>query len=175
MSVITVHKSPLYSTLQFLRDLHKWVISFKSKLSLYCPNKIDHIFFSNHFGPNPEVHSKTWQTSKMECFAKIVYSFQSLTVFARLSILDVWQGSGLQNYFAVLSREELKLKIQICLMGLSVGKTWKVSWNFFLEGKNLNSQSLVFVFWGHFLVSRYENYSAYDPVATCIAYVYNIK
>ena len=116
MWIIALYKSPSYSTLQFLCNLHKWVIS---KLSLYCPNKIDHIFI-NHFGPNPEVYSEPCQPSKMECLAKIVNSFQSLTIFAKISILDVWQGSGLQNYFVVLSREELKLKINICC--------WRVYW-----------------------------------------------
>ena len=49
MRIITVYKSPLYSSIQFLCNLHKSVISFKSKLSPNCPNKIDHIVFSNHF------------------------------------------------------------------------------------------------------------------------------
>ena len=34
-----------------------------------------------------------WQTSEMECFTKINNEFQLLTVFAKYSSLDVWQGS----------------------------------------------------------------------------------
>ena len=33
-------KSASYSTLSILCDLHKWVISSKSKLCLWCPNKL---------------------------------------------------------------------------------------------------------------------------------------
>ena len=28
----------------------------------------------------------------MECFAKVVNTFHQLTIFAKCSILDVWQG-----------------------------------------------------------------------------------
>ena len=38
-------------------------------------------------------YSEPYQTSKMECFAKIVNTFQALTIFAKGSILDIWQGS----------------------------------------------------------------------------------
>ena len=37
----------------------------------------------------PEPHSEPCQTLKMELFAKIVNGFQTLTVFAKSSILDV--------------------------------------------------------------------------------------
>ena len=37
----------------------------------------------------PEPHSEPCQTFKMELFAKIVNGFQTLTVFAKSSILDV--------------------------------------------------------------------------------------
>ena len=42
---------------------------------------------------NPETYSEHWQTSKMECFAKIVNSWKLLTFFVKHAILDVWQGS----------------------------------------------------------------------------------
>ena len=37
----------------------------------------------------PEAHSEPCQTSKMECFAKIVHGLTPLTIFAERSILDV--------------------------------------------------------------------------------------
>ena len=48
------------------------------------------------------------QTSKIECLTKKVNRFKPLTIFAKQSILDVWQGSGyaldLLNCFAVVLR-----------------------------------------------------------------------
>ena len=40
-----------------------------------------------------EAYSEPCQTSKIESFAKIVNGFMPLTIFAKRSILDVWQGS----------------------------------------------------------------------------------
>ena len=40
-----------------------------------------------------ETCADSCETSKMERFAKIVNFFQTLTIFAILSILDVWQHS----------------------------------------------------------------------------------
>ena len=37
-------------------------------------------------------YSETCQTCKMEYFAKIVNGFETLTIFAKRSVLDVWQG-----------------------------------------------------------------------------------
>ena len=42
---------------------------------------------------NKEKYSELCQIFKMESFAKIVNGFQSLTIFAKRYILDVWQGS----------------------------------------------------------------------------------
>ena len=47
----------------------------------------------NWFSRKSKGYSKPWQTSKMECFAKIVKYFYQLTIFGKRSILDVWQGS----------------------------------------------------------------------------------
>ena len=41
----------------------------------------------------PEVYSETYQRSKMESFVKIVNDKKLLTIFAKWSMLDVWQGS----------------------------------------------------------------------------------
>ena len=40
-----------------------------------------------------EANSESCQTSKMELFAKIVKNEKPFTIFAKTSILDVWQGS----------------------------------------------------------------------------------
>ena len=42
----------------------------------------------------PMAYSKPYQSSKMELFSKIVNDFEQLTILAKCSILDVWQGSG---------------------------------------------------------------------------------
>ena len=39
------------------------------------------------------MYSETRQTSKIEIFVEIVNIFETLTIFAKVSILDVWQGS----------------------------------------------------------------------------------
>ena len=46
----------------------------------------------NNFS-NSQAYSEPCQTSKMECFEEVVNSWKLLTYFAKLSILDVWQGS----------------------------------------------------------------------------------
>ena len=47
-----------------------------------------------------EAYSVPFQTSKMECFAEIVNSFQSLSILAKRSVLFIWQGS---EYTSVMS------------------------------------------------------------------------
>ena len=44
---------------------------------------------------------KTLQTFKMESLAKIVNGFKPLTILAKLSIFDIWQGSKLASVFVV--------------------------------------------------------------------------
>ena len=39
-----------------------------------------------------EAYSKPCQTFKTECFVKIVNGLKQWTIFAKRSILDVWQG-----------------------------------------------------------------------------------
>ena len=41
-----------------------------------------------------QVYSELYQTSIMESFSKIVSNCKPLTIFAKCSNLDVWQGSG---------------------------------------------------------------------------------
>ena len=40
-----------------------------------------------------QTHSEPCETSKMELFAKLVNHFQSLNIFPKSSILDIYQGS----------------------------------------------------------------------------------
>ena len=60
-------------------------------------------FFTKHLQLNasanssisyPEAYSGLSQTSKIEFLAKIGYGWKPLTIFAKKSILDSWQGSG---------------------------------------------------------------------------------
>ena len=39
-----------------------------------------------------EKYSELWQITKVERFAKIVNGFQSLSISAKHSMLDIWQG-----------------------------------------------------------------------------------
>ena len=47
--------------------------------------------------------SKPCQISKMERFAKTVKGFKSLTIFAKCSMLDVWQGSEYTSTYVINS------------------------------------------------------------------------
>ena len=57
----------------------------------------------------PEAHSEPTRTYKMELFAKIVTTFQRLTIFGKSSILDIWLGfeytseSRYKNNFSTFS------------------------------------------------------------------------
>ena len=42
---------------------------------------------------NTEAYSKPCEASKMECLAKIVNGWKPSAIFAKRSILDIWQGS----------------------------------------------------------------------------------
>ena len=57
----------------------------------------------------PEAYSEPRQTSKMELLANIVYGLeQSLTVFEKSSIPDVWMGS---EYASVRLKKYFQIKI----------------------------------------------------------------
>ena len=59
-----------------------------------------------------EAYSEPCQTSKMQCFAKIVIAEKALTIFPKNSILDIWQGS---EYASVLAFFFLTFLILYCL------------------------------------------------------------
>ena len=64
----------------------------------------------------PEAHSEPCQISNMECFAKIFKVFQSLTLFAKFSILDAWQCSEyvsvLRNFTMVSTAVHVQCKFE---------------------------------------------------------------
>ena len=58
---------------------------------------------------SPDAFSDPCHTSKMEVFAKIENSFSFLTIFAKGSILDVWQDSVLASEASNNLRKKLHL------------------------------------------------------------------
>ena len=46
---------------------------------------------------HPAAYSEPCQTTNMEYFAKIVNDFQRLAIFAKRSILDIWEGCEYAN------------------------------------------------------------------------------
>ena len=48
---------------------------------------------------NLQKSSEPWQTPKMKLFTKIVNSFQLITIFAKSTIIDVWQYSEYSSVF----------------------------------------------------------------------------
>ena len=61
------------------------------------------------------MYSESCQTSRIECFAKIVNDFSAFTIFAKCSIFDIWLGSECAfgvNVVAVVNYPQfLKLSI----------------------------------------------------------------
>ena len=75
------------------------------------------------------------QTSQMELLAKVVNGFQPLTVFARNSVLDVWEGS---EYASILKwrgtwvQNKIRANaIQILIVCYFTGNTFQKSLKFF--------------------------------------------
>ena len=62
----------------------------------------------NTVEPMAEANSETCQTSKMERFAKIVNDFQLLTILAKCSLIDVWQGSEYASKQPALQKTQVK-------------------------------------------------------------------
>ena len=68
-------------------------ISSTSKTLFWTSLFLNKIHTSSMFKTYPEAYLDACQTSKMERFAKIVNGWIPFTIFAKCSILDVWQGS----------------------------------------------------------------------------------
>ena len=56
-------------------------------------NIVDYGSYSDTLPYLPQTYSEQCQTYKMECFANIDNDFQPLTIFAKRSILGVWEDS----------------------------------------------------------------------------------
>ena len=76
-----------------------------------------------------QVYSEPCQTSKMEYFAKIVYSLQVLIIFAKCTILYAWQGSeysfALNAKIFISSRTEAVTDIK--LESLTKTRKWNMA------------------------------------------------
>ena len=57
-----------------------------------CINQTKNIIKCQMSIENSEAYLEPCQTSKTDIFAKIINGFQSLTIFAKSSITDIWQG-----------------------------------------------------------------------------------
>ena len=66
------------------------------------------------FKTNSEVYSEPCQTSRMELFAKIVNGFSFLTIFTKISIINVWQDSEVASETSSNLQKKLHLR---CLAG----------------------------------------------------------
>ena len=56
-------------------------------------NEKSHSEHSDKRRKNAEKYSEPCQRSKMELFVKMAMAQKPLTIFAKCSVLDVWQGS----------------------------------------------------------------------------------
>ena len=56
-------------------------------------NTLSHLWLRVSKWLKSEAHSEPYPTSNMELYVKLVNSFSLSTIFAKYSILDVWQGS----------------------------------------------------------------------------------
>ena len=63
------------------------------RLSVTFEIQIDLKIYSKTLEANSEPYSEPIQTSKVKVFGEIVNGFWFLTIFAKSSILDVWQDS----------------------------------------------------------------------------------
>ena len=71
---------------------HSYIHSFiKKQLILYYFSFIAHI--CSVILAIAESYSELYQASKMDFFTKTIKSFQLLTIFAKIFILDFWLGS----------------------------------------------------------------------------------
>ena len=95
---ILYFRQQVFSFFMFFR----WVFTTRF-ISLYLPGSLIlcRIPFAIKFPAIfLEAYSEACQTSKMELFAKTINGWKSLTIFAKISILDVWQGSEYTSVFS---------------------------------------------------------------------------
>ena len=66
---------------------------YYNQFGIYQPSRVSLLKPWKNNLSDPEAYPEPCQTSKMDCFVKIVNGLNLLTFFVRHSILDVWQGS----------------------------------------------------------------------------------
>ena len=70
-----------------------------------------------------EAYSEPCLRSKMELFAKIVNSFQPVTIFAKSSILDIWLGSEYTKFMNTILLVDMLLQIESAAYNMFMQKT----------------------------------------------------
>ena len=72
---------------------------YYNQFDIYQPSRVSLLKPRQNNLKDPEAYPEPCQTSKMDCFVKIVNDLNLLTFFVRHPILDVWQGS---KYISVI-------------------------------------------------------------------------
>ena len=86
------------------------------RLSVTFEIQIDLKSYSKTLEANSEAYSEPAQTSKVKVFAEIVNGFWFSTIFAKISILDVWQDSDLSPPLKPVTTSRKKPHLR-CLTG----------------------------------------------------------
>ena len=66
---------------------------YYNQFGIYQPSLVSLLKPRKNNLSDPEAYPEPCQTSKMDCFVKVVNDLNLLSFFVRHSILDVWQGS----------------------------------------------------------------------------------
>ena len=104
-----------------------------------------------------EAFSEYIQISKMEFFAKIVNGFQPLSVFIKISILDVWLASRNASEYSAENVAENILKKDAtdtrCVNGMTLHKKWsfslKIFFIFWTVWVSAKSKKIIPINWDH--------------------------
>ena len=79
----------------WLQNKGKFLVwsEYYNQFGIYQPSRVSLLKPWKNNLSDPEAYPEPCQTSKMDCFVKIVNGLNLLTFFVRHSILDVWQRS----------------------------------------------------------------------------------
>ena len=69
------------------------LFGLNNQFGIYQPSHVSLLKLWQNNLSDAEAYAEPCQTSKMDCFVKIVNGLNLLRLFVRHSILDVWQGS----------------------------------------------------------------------------------
>ena len=84
---------------------------------------------------SPKAHSEPSQTSKMEIFAKIVYGFSQLTIFAIGTIVNVWSVHNKMTIFDLLHKVLITI-LKNCELTSKQG--WRIFFRYLENGHRDN-------------------------------------